>query len=267
MMKCQITSCHQAHLLGNSAVSIFWAISHTIINHILQICYVVTDLSDNQGSSELHVWVMPFNTDSILWSRQTCGLAYAPCTLRHPCFGIEVSKKQFHSTGNQSNSLASPVLAACFSVESIQDGACKGCCQTTGKGVLPNDFRWSMQGVLPKTGKGCCQTTELCCRKEMCCQKTTKLLPEVLPKCSGPSRQTRSKMPLWIIRKLWFYLHETPLCCYRTDCGHRLWAPTVADFSFWQHPRFILATHPFYFGNTPVLFWQHNRFILATHPF
>ena len=33
----------------------------------------------------------------------------------------------------------------------------------------------------------------------------------------------------------------------------------MADF-FWQHPCFILATHPFYFGNTPFL-------LLATRPF
>ena len=262
MMKCQITSCHQAHLLGNSAVSIFWAISQTIINHILQICYVGTDLSDNQGSSELHVWVMPFNTDSILWSRRTCGLAYAPCTLRHPCFGIEVSKKQFHSTGNQSNSLASPVLAACFSVESIQDGACKGCCQTTGKGVLPNDFRWSMQGVLPKTGKGVLPNNRIVLPKRNVLPKNNKTVARSVAKMFRA--QSTNKVENAIVN----YTQIVILPAWNTTLllQNWLWAPTVADF-VWQHPRFILATHPFYFGNTPVLFWQHNRFILATHPF
>jgi len=88
------------------------------------------------------------------------------------------------------------------------------------------------------------------------------VLPKVLPKSSGAGRQTWSKSPSWIIRK------SIVLTTWNTTLllQNWLWAPTVADF-FWQHPCFILATHPFYFGNTPVLFWQHTRFILATHPF
>ena len=97
-----------------------------------------------------------------------------------------------------------------------------------------------------------CQNIGACCQK--CCQKA-------LGQVDKHGRNRRRGLYV----KVSFCLHETPLCCYRTDCGHPLWQIFFGNTPvlFWQHTRFILATHPFYFGNTPVLFWQHTLFIVG----